>query len=77
MWAYYNFFQPMMRLADKTAVRDVTGHTRLHRTLDQARTPFQRLCDTGVLSLEKQATWIRWRDQINPRQLRQTIYIQI
>jgi hypothetical protein len=77
MWAYYNFFQPVMRLAHKTAVEDASGHTRIRRTFDQARTPFQRLCDTGVLSHDAQATWIRWRDQINPRQLRQSIYLHI
>lgn len=77
MWAYYNFFQPVMRLAEKIAVRDAEGHTHLRRRFDQARTPFDRLCATNVLTPREQEELTHWRNQINPRQLRLRVYDQL
>jgi hypothetical protein len=77
MWLYYNFFQPVMRLAAKTVIRDDQGNARIKRRYDQARTPFDRLCATNILPHTAQQEWARRRDQINPRQLRRSIYQQI
>jgi hypothetical protein len=74
MWLYYNFFQPVMRLQEKSVVTDSHGRTHLKRRFDRAQTPFERLCASGVLSTEQQAHWRAYRDAINPRQLRRTIY---
>jgi hypothetical protein len=77
MWFYYNFFQPVMRLKEKTVFTDQQGKKRMRRRFDNAQTPFERLCVTGVLSSEEQARWCAYRDSVNPRQLRRTIYAQI
>ena len=76
MWVYYNFFQPVMRLKEKIVVRDAQDNTTMRRRFDQARTPFDRLCAAKVLSPPQQEHLIRWRDQVNPRRLRQSIYEQ-
>lgn len=54
---YYNLFQPVMRLAEKTPVRDPTG--RLHhvkRRFDTAHSPFQRLTPPAASSFKPSAT---------------------
>jgi hypothetical protein len=73
MWAYYNFFQPVMHLVDKQVAHDGQGRTHTRRRWDVARTPFERLCETGVVSVAEQARWCAWRDALNPRRLRQEI----
>jgi hypothetical protein len=77
MWLYYNFFQPVMRLAEKSMVPDAQGTTHIRRRFDQARTPFDRLCATGILPRQQQEDLERLRDRTNPRQLRESIYDQI
>ena len=72
MWLYYNFFQPVMRLVEKTVIPSPDGRRRVKRRYDQAKTPFDRLCETGVLSSEKELKELRLRT--NPRQLRDEIY---
>src|SRR5207244_1875561 len=42
MWVYYNLFQPVMHLSEKTVDGD-----KVRRTWDEAQTPFQRLLATG------------------------------
>jgi hypothetical protein len=75
MWAYHNIFQPVMRLKEKRAVPDPHGGaTRVQRIHDQARTPFERLCPTGVLEPEVRAQLEAMRATTNPRQLREDIY---
>jgi hypothetical protein len=75
MWLYYNFFQPVMRLAEKIVV---PGHddqpARIKHRYDEARTPFDRLCDTDAITQEHREQLKALRDQTNPRQLRQEIY---
>jgi hypothetical protein len=74
MWLYYNFFQPVMHLVEKT-VTPVEGRpTRVKRRYDQAQTPFDRLCATNAISDEDRQKLQALRDQTNPRQLRQEIY---
>ena len=77
MWLYYNFFQPVMRLTEKTTgpLLPAQGQpSRIKRRFDQARTPFDRLCETEAISEEQKEQLRTLRDQVNPRQLRQQIY---
>ena len=75
MWVYHNIFQPVMRLKEKRAIPDPEGGaTRVQRIHDQAQTPFERLCATGVLEPQVQAQLESLRAATNPRQLREDIY---
>jgi hypothetical protein len=77
MWLYYNFFQPVMRLREKTSLPLLSGQgqpSRIKRSFDQARTPFHRLCETQAIPQELKEQLATLRDQVNPRQLRREIY---
>jgi len=74
MWLYYNLFQPVMRLTGKTVTFPQDKPTRVKRIHDQARTPFDRLCDTDAISQQCRQQLESVRDQTNPRRLRQEIY---
>jgi hypothetical protein len=74
MWLYYNFFQPVMRLAEKTVLPAARGSGKIRRRFDRAQTPFDRLCATGRLPDERRHQLHAQRDAINPRQLREQIY---
>lgn len=74
MWFYYNFFQPVMRLKEKTVVPRPGRHARIKRRFDDARTPFDRLCTTGVLDEERRKEFEALRNSTNPRKLREEIY---
>lgn len=74
MWLYYNFFQPVMRLVEKKPIYEEGQIVRIKRRYDQARTPFDRLCATGVIFQEHQEQLERLRERTNPRLLRQEIY---
>lgn len=76
IWLYFNFFQPVRRLVDKQ-IEEVEGHTRIRRRFDDARPPFVRLCETGVLSQEQEAALRQMQRNTNPRRLREQIYAQI
>ena len=77
VWIYYNLLQPVMRLAEKI-VTPVEGQlARVKRRYDQARTPFDRLCQTTAITQERREQLEALRDRTNPRQLRQDIYDQI
>ncbi len=77
MWLYYNFFQPVMRLADKVVVSQNGRPTRVKRVFDDARTPFDRLCATDAIPPDQRAILEAWRQEINPRALRRKIYAAI
>ena len=77
MWLYYNFFQPVMRLADKVVVAENGRPTRVKRVFDDARTPFDRLCATDAIPPDQRAILTAWRQEINPRALRREIYAAI
>jgi hypothetical protein len=78
MWLYHNIFQPVMRLKEKRAVPDPDGGTtRVQRIHDQARTPFERVCATGVLEPQVRAQLEALRAATNPRQLREDIYARL
>ena len=77
MWLYYNFFQPVMRLREKTTEPLLSAEgqpSRIKRRFDQARTPFDRLCQTDAISEQQKEQLQTLRGQTNPRQLRQEIY---
>ena len=52
LWLYNNLFQPVMHMVDKQIVDG-----KLHRKHDMAKTPYQRLLSSGILSKEKTA-WL-------------------
>jgi hypothetical protein len=74
MWVYYNLFQPVMRLTEKTVIRQEGQPPRVKRRYEPARTPFDRLCATGVILPSHRQQLEALRDRTNPRQLRQEIY---
>jgi len=73
MWLYYNFFQPVMRLAEKTWFQEEGQSARVKRRFDSAATPFDRLCATKAIPKEQAEQLCTLREQTNPRQLRQEI----
>lgn len=70
MWLYYNLFQPVLHLVGKEAV----GEHRIKRTWDEAKTPYERVLATGVLSVDQQARLTGLYARTNPRQLRREIH---
>jgi len=48
--------------------------TRIKRRYDEARTPFDRLCQTTAIAQERREQLEALRERTNPRQLRQEIY---
>jgi hypothetical protein len=74
MWLYYNFFQPVLRLEQKTILPSLGRLARMQRKFDQARTPFDRLCATGIVPSQVQPQLEALRTRTNPRQLRREIY---
>ena len=72
MWLYYNLFQPVLHLVQKTSSGD-----KVRRKWDAAQTPYERLLASGVLSAEQQTRLQQLYVQTNPLQLRQAIYRQL
>lgn len=70
MRLYYNLFQPVLHLVGK----EVVGENRIKRTWDEAKTPYERVLATGVLSTEQQARLTGLYARTNPRQLRREIH---
>jgi hypothetical protein len=69
MWLYYNLFQPVLHLVAKTTVGD-----KVRRSWDEAKTPFERLLATGIVSHEHQQRLQVLYEQTNPWHLRKAIY---
>ena len=75
MGPYYNLIQPVLHLVDKESVAATEQHpAHLRRTHDRARPPLERLCETKVLTPEREATLRAQRLAINPLDLRERIY---
>ncbi len=72
MWLYYNLFQPVLHLCEKTVVEG-----KVHHKWDEAQTPYERVVASGVLSGEQQARLQHLYEQTNPLQLRESIYRQV
>jgi len=69
MWLYYNLFQPVLHLCEKTVVKD-----KVVRKWDQAKTPYERLRESSVLSSDQQARLQHLYEHTNPALLREDIY---
>jgi IS30 family transposase len=69
LWLYLNFFQPVMRVAEKTVIAVEGQRTRTKRHYDSARTPFDRACAAEAILDERRAQLTKLRDQTNPLQL--------
>ncbi len=69
MWVYYNLFQPVLHLVEKSYEEG-----KLKRRWDEAKTPYQRLKDSKVLSREDEARLDELHRRTNPRELRDWIY---
>lgn len=74
MWLYYNLFQPVMHLIDKTVTHQPGLPSHVKRRYDDAATPFDRLCQTDAILPHHRDQLSALRDSINPRRLRQEIY---
>ncbi len=72
MWLYYNLFQPVLHLREKTLVAD-----KVVRKWDTAKTPYERLLASSVLSSEQQARLQQLYEHTNPLALREAIYRQL
>jgi hypothetical protein len=77
MWLYYNFFQPVLHIHEKTILLTEGERPRVKRYYDAARTPFERVCATGAIPAEKRQQLEQLRRRTNPRQLRLEIYTMI
>lgn len=75
MWFYYNFFQPVMRLAEKQELIQ-NDKRRIKRVYDTPQTPYQRLKASCILSDCHNV--VTYFDALiastNPRSLRKEIY---
>jgi hypothetical protein len=69
MWVYYNLFQPVLHLVEKTH-----DGTRIRRKWDAAQTPFGRLLATQTLDPTARERLERLYAETNPRALRRTIH---
>lgn len=65
---YMNFFQPVLKLIAKT--RHGAG---VHKVYDIARTPYQRLLSSGVLTEEKKLQLVKVYSALNPVTLRKQL----
>ncbi len=61
---YMNFFQPTMKLLDKTR-----NGAKVHKVYETAQTPYQRLLQLGVLSKVKRVELATIYSRLNPVQL--------
>jgi hypothetical protein len=69
MWTYYNLFQPVLHLIEKTSAGN-----RVRRKWDAAQTPYQRLRATGRLDTATRERLDSLVATINPRRFRRQIY---
>jgi IS30 family transposase len=68
MWVYYNLFQPVLHLVEKTH-----DGVRTRRRWDDATTPFARLLATNTLDPTARERLERLYAETNPRALRRTL----
>jgi hypothetical protein len=74
MWLYYNFFQPVLHISEKTLLVNEGQRTHVKRRYDAAATPFDRLCASHVLPADDQQTLYQMRQQTNPRRLHRQVH---
>lgn len=73
LWLYYNLFQPILRLQEKTVRQEEGAPREVRRQHDQAQTPFVRLGAKAVLAPERQEALLALRATLHPGQLRREI----
>ena len=73
MWVYYNLFQPVLHLTEKR-YKEGEGGGKIQRKWDEAKSPYERLLQSGVLTHEQQEKLDLLYTQTNPRALRNEIY---
>jgi hypothetical protein len=66
--AYVNFFQPVMKLKTKERVG-----SKVKKTYDQAKTPYQRILDSGVLTERNKTKIQEVYRTLNPMDLKRKI----
>ena len=74
MWLYYNFFQPVLHIREKTLLVNEGQRPHLQRRYDTASTPFDRLCALNGLPALRQQALEQLRQQTNPRRLHQQVH---
>ena len=74
MWVYYNLFQPVLHLTAKEVIEGIDGKFKVKRKWDEAKTPYQRLCETGGMTKGSAESLAVLHVQTNPRQLRRQIF---
>ncbi len=72
MWLYYNLFQPVLHLCEKQWLGD-----KVVRKWDAAKTPYERVVASGVLSAQQHTRLQHLYEQTNPLQLRNALYRQL
>jgi hypothetical protein len=77
LWLFNNCFQPSLRLATKHTLPADNGHPPRIRRQYSALTPWQRVCDAGVLEAEIQDLLQLRINMKNPRLLRRQIYADL
>jgi len=70
MGLYYNLFQPVMRLKEKTYTKREGRRAKITRRYDDPCTPLSRVRASGALSPEQQSSINQLQRAINPRRLR-------
>lgn len=65
---YVNFFQPVMKLKEKHRVENKT-----RKTYDTARTPYQRLWESGILTEEQKKKLKEYYETLNPMEIKRQI----
>jgi hypothetical protein len=68
---YKNFFQPIMRLADKRR-----NGGKVHRTYNKPVTPYKRLLESAAISEEQKTLLIRTYHKLNPADLKRRINLK-
>jgi hypothetical protein len=65
---YKNFFQPVIKLVDKTRING-----KIHKKYDKAKTPYHRLMESDQISEKKKQELTALYEQLNPAQLKREI----
>jgi hypothetical protein len=72
MWVYYNLFQPVLHLREKTYIEG-----KVRRKWGEARTPYERLKQMEALTTAQRQKLDLLYTQTNPRALRSEIYSRL
>ena len=62
---YTNYFQPVMKLIEKTRVG-----SRVHKTYDRAKTPYQRVVDSSFIPKRSKTKLNKHYETLNPAALK-------